>query len=164
MLPDKLKKVFCNPKHWNFLNNHLLFVFTFLSVKIYTVSSIVHLSSFAVCMLLAFIPHPILLFLIICRRQLYNTDPPGCQGLKRPYQGWGGGGPMLPVWILKRLVLVFINACRLLLALPSLSQFGQGRLSLVAISFYTLSLLFGPGRLSEFTLAGPLLRQAKHVD
>ena len=87
MLPDKLKKVFCNPKHWNFLNNHVLFVFTFLSIKIYTVSSIVHLSSFAVCMLLAFIPHPIL---IICGSQLYNTDPPGCQGLKRPYQGWGG--------------------------------------------------------------------------
>ena len=29
------------------------------------------------------------------------------------------------------------------------------RLSLVAISFYVLSLLFGPCRLSEFTLAGP---------
>ena len=69
----------------------------------------------------------------------------------------GGGGPMLPVWILKRLVTVFINACRLLLALPSLSQFGRGSLSLVAISFYALSLLFGPCRLLEFTLAaGPL--------
>ena len=67
----------------------------------------------------------------------------------------GGGGPMSPVWILKRLVLVFINACRLLLALPSLSQFGRGRLSLVAISFYTLLLLFGPCCLSKFTLAGP---------
>ena len=33
--------------------------------------------------------------------------------------------------------------------------FGRGRLSLVAISFYALSLLFGPCRLSEFTLAGP---------
>ena len=65
------------------------------------------------------------------------------------------GGPMSPVWILKRLVSVFINACRLLSALPSLSQFGWGRLSLVAISFYALSLLFGPCRLSEFTLAGP---------
>ena len=62
---------------------------------------------------------------------------------------------MLPVRNLKCLVLVFINACRLLSALPSLSQFGQGRLSLVAISFYTLSLLFGPCHLSEFTLAGP---------
>ena len=48
---------------------------------------------------------------------------------------------------------VFINACRLLSALPSLSQFGRGRLSLDAISFYAL-LLFGPCRLSEFTLAG----------
>ena len=66
-----------------------------------------------------------------------------------------GGSPMSPVCILKRLVSVFINACRLLSALPSLSQFGQGRLSLVAISFYTLLLLFGPCRLSEFTLARP---------
>ena len=73
---------------------------------------------------------------------------------KRPCQG---GGPMSPVWILKCLVLVFINACRLLSALLSLSQFGRGRLSLVAISFYTLSLLFGPCRLSELTLAGPVL-------
>ena len=51
-------------------------------------------------------------------------------------------------------VSVFINACRLLSALPSLSQFGRGRLSLVPISFYALSLLLGPCRLSEFTLAG----------
>ena len=72
----------------------------------------------------------------------------------RPCQG-AGEGPMSPVWISKRLVLVFINACCLLSALPSLSQFGRGTLSLVAISFYDLSLLFGPCRLSEFTLAGP---------
>ena len=45
----------------------------------------------------------------------------------------------------------------LLSALPSLSQFGRGRLSLVLISFYVLSLLLGPCRLSEFTLAGPHL-------
>ena len=50
---------------------------------------------------------------------------------------------------------MFINACHLLSALPSLLQFGRRRLSLVAISFYALSLLFGPCRLSEFTLAGP---------
>ena len=67
-----------------------------------------------------------------------------------------GGGAMSPVWILKHLVLVFINACHLLSPLPSLSQFGQGRLSLVAISFYALSLLFGPCHLLEFTLAGSL--------
>ena len=47
--------------------------------------------------------------------------------------------------------------CRL--ALLSLSQFGRGRLSLVAISFYALSLLFGPCRLSEFTLAGLQMRK-----
>ena len=52
---------------------------------------------------------------------------------------------------------VFINACHLLSGLPSLSQFGRGRLSLVTISFYVLSLLFAPCRLSEFTLAGPPL-------
>ena len=68
----------------------------------------------------------------------------------------GGGGLMSPVWILKHLVSVFIDACPLLSALPSLSQFGWGKLSLVAISFYVLSLLFEPCRLSEFTLAGPL--------
>ena len=67
-----------------------------------------------------------------------------------------GGGVMLPIWILKHLVSVFIDACRLLSALLSLSQFGRGRLSLVAISFYVLSLLFEPCRLLEFTLAGPL--------
>ena len=73
--------------------------------------------------------------------------------------GGGGRGPMSPVWILKLLVLVFVNSCcHLLLALPPLSQFGQGRLFLVAISFYVLSLLFGSRHLSEFTLAGPLYR------
>ena len=76
------------------------------------------------------------------------------RGSGRPWHG--GGGPKLPVWILKRLGSVFINACCLLSALPSSSQFGRGRLSLVVISFYTLSLLFKPCHLSEFTLAGPL--------
>ena len=52
----------------------------------------------------------------------------------------GGGGPMLPF---------------LLSALPSLLQFGQGRLPRVMISFYALPLLFGPCHLSEFTLAVP---------
>ena len=78
--------------------------------------------------------------------------------------GFARGGPMSPVWILKRLVSVFINACRLLSALPSLSQFGQGRLSLGAISFYALSLPFGPCRLSEFTLAGPQLLLLLKID
>ena len=47
------------------------------------------------------------------------------------------------------------NACCLLSALPSMLQFGRGRLSLVMISFYMVPLLFKPCRLSEFTLAGP---------
>ena len=85
-----------------------------------------------------------------------NTKKPHIEfKVQRPCQ-WGG--TMSPVWILKLLVLVFINACCLLLALPSLSQFGQGRLFLVAISFYVPPLLFRPCRLSEFTLAGPLYR------
>ena len=72
------------------------------------------------------------------------------------YRPWGpaevgGGGSLVAVWILKRFLSVFINACRLLSALSSLSQFGRGRLSLVEISFYLLSLLFGLCRLSEFT-------------
>ena len=83
--------------------------------------------------------------------QKIKIDP-----LERPCRGGGGGGgSMSLVGILKRLVLVFINVCRLLSALRSLLQFGRGRLSLVVISFYALSLLFGPCRLSEFTLARP---------
>ena len=84
-------------------------------------------------------------------RQNSNMTTPLLTGEALP----GVGSPKSPVWILKRLVSVFINACRLMSALPSLSQFGWGRLSLVAISFYVLSLLFGSCRLSEFTLAGP---------
>ena len=57
-------------------------------------------------------------------------------GRQTPFQG-GGGDPCRPSE-LKLLVLVFINACSLLSALPSLSPFGRGRLSLVAISFYAL--------------------------
>ena len=87
-----------------------------------------------------------------------------CNPVERPCQGRGRAMPpvcilkrlvSVPVWILKRLVLVFINACRLLSALPLLPQFGRGRLSLLAISFYSLLLLLGPCRFSEFTLAGP---------
>ena len=40
--------------------------------------------------------------------------------------GGGGGCPMSPVRILKRLVSVFINACHLLSALPPLPQFAEG--------------------------------------
>ena len=47
------------------------------------------------------------------------------------------------------------RSCRLFSALLSLSQFGRERLSLVAISFYTLSPLFWSCCLSEFTPARP---------
>ena len=75
------------------------------------------------------------------------------------FDGRGGEESHVAIWFLEHIIIVlaFINACRLLSALPSLSRFGQGRLSLVAISFYALSLLFGPCCLSEFTLPGPLL-------
>ena len=43
-------------------------------------------------------------------------------------------------------------------ALTSLSKFCWERMSSVRISFYVPSLLFGPWRLSEFTLSGPLYR------
>ena len=68
----------------------------------------------------------------------------------------GGGGSHVSRLNFKMSRVGVYNACRLLSALPSLSQFGRGRLPLVAISFYALSLLFGPCRLSELTLAGPL--------
>ena len=70
--------------------------------------------------------------------------------------GGGGGGVQCHPPEFENVVSVFINACRLLSPFPSLLQFGQGRLSLVTISFYALSLLFRPCCLSEFTLAGPL--------
>ena len=47
-------------------------------------------------------------------------------------------------------------------ALPSPPQFGRGRLSLVVISFYALSLLFRSCRLSEFTLTGPQKNNSCH--
>ena len=68
--------------------------------------------------------------------------------------GGGGGGSHFARLNFKT-SCVFINACRLLSALPSLLQFGQGRLPRVMISFYALPLLFGPCHLSEFTLAVP---------
>ena len=43
----------------------------------------------------------------------------------------------------------------MLVAYCRLCRHCRGRLSLVVISFYALSLLFGPCRLSEFTLSGP---------
>ena len=53
--------------------------------------------------------------------------------------------------------------CHQFLALMTLSEFCQERLSVVAISFYMLSLLFGSCRLSEFTLAGPLSPESKRT-
>ena len=74
--------------------------------------------------------------------------------LERPCRGGGGGSHVAHLNFKTSCGNVY-NACRLLSALPSVLQFGRGRLSLVAISFYTQLLLFGPCHLSEFTLAGP---------
>ena len=94
------------------------------------------------------------------QRRLLKWDPKLCHS-RRPARG--GGRFHVARLNFKTSRSVFINACRLLSALPSLLQFGRGRLSLVAISFYVLSLLFGPCRLSEFTLAGPLSQIALYA-
>ena len=69
--------------------------------------------------------------------------------------GGGGGGTHIARLNFKT-SRVGVYKCLSALSSLSLSQFGRGRLSLVAIPLYTLSLLFGPCRLSEFTLAGLL--------
>ena len=71
---------------------------------------------------------------------------------------WGGGGmshvarlnfKTSRVSVYKRLSLIVGFAITVAMC--------RRRMSLVAISFYALSLVFGPCRLSEFTLAGPHL-------
>ena len=86
-----------------------------------------------------------------------NTSIVFCSYTKEALPREGGGVNYVAHLNFKtsRVGIYKINACRLLSALPSLSQFGRGRLSLVTISFYALSLLFGPRGLLEFTLAGP---------
>ena len=90
--------------------------------------------------------------------QVKSTSFTHCLSFKEALQegGEGGGGNHVARLNFKTSRVGVYKSCRLLSALSSLSQFGRGRLSLVAIPLYTLSLLFGPGRLSEFTLAGPL--------
>ena len=80
--------------------------------------------------------------------------------VQRCCQGSGGGGGSHVTRLNFEMSHVSVNACRLLSALPSLLQFGQGRWSFVEISFYALSLLFGACRLSEFTLAGPHVQKS----
>ena len=74
--------------------------------------------------------------------------------VKRPCQGGGGGSYVAHlnfktsrVGVYKCLSLIVGFAVTVVIWL-------RGGLSLVAISFYVLSLLFGPCRLLEFTLAG----------
>ena len=62
------------------------------------------------------------------------------------------GRPVSLVWILKSLVSGFN---RLILGLDVTVGILLGKDVFAGISFYVLSLHFGPCRLSEFTLSGP---------
>ena len=67
----------------------------------------------------------------------------------------GGGGSHVACLNFKTSRVSVYKCLSLIVSFTVNVVIGQGRLSLVAISFYALSLLFGPCRLSEFTLAGP---------
>ena len=76
--------------------------------------------------------------------------------LRRPWQvveGGGGGGHVARLNFKTSRVGVY----------KCLSQFGRGRLSLVAISFYALSLLFGPCRLSELRASLSLDKKSRSL-
>ena len=68
---------------------------------------------------------------------LYNPTVRRLEAL--PGKGGGGGGSHVARLNFKTSRVSVINACCLLSALPSLSQFSRGRLSLVVISFYALA-------------------------
>ena len=81
--------------------------------------------------------------------------------MKKIARGWGGGGSSHVARLNFKMYRVGVYKCLSLIA-----SWG-GRLSLVVISFYPLSLLFGPCSLMEFTLAGPhlyMLRQGLKVN
>ena len=62
LAPDKSKiEVHCSPKHWIYFNNPSTYSLSvvFGQSSLNTVSSTEYLSSFEVCLLLEFIPHPI---------------------------------------------------------------------------------------------------------
>ena len=86
--------------------------------------------------------------------QVKPTSFTHCLSFKEALQEGGGGTHIARLNFKTSRVGVY--KCLSALSSLSLSQFGRGRLSLVAIPLYTLSLLFGPCRLSEFTLAGLL--------
>ena len=85
---------------------------------------------------------------------LYNPTVRRLEAL--PGGGGGGGGGSHVACLNFKMSRVGVYKClSLIVSFAVTVVIGQGRLSLVAISFYVLSLLFGPCRLSEFTLAGP---------
>ena len=69
-----------------------------------------------------------------------------------------GGAPMSPVWILKRLVSVFIKCLSLIVGFSvTVTIWPREVVSCRDFILVVLFLIFGPCRLSEFTLAGPLI-------
>ena len=70
-----------------------------------------------------------------------------------------GWGPMSPPLNFNTFRVVGVYKClSLIVGFAVTVAIGRGRLSLVAISCYALSLLFEPCRLSEFSLAGPQIK------
>ena len=67
----------------------------------------------------------------------------------------GGGGSYVACLNFKTSRVGVYKCLSLIVSFTVTVVIGRGRLSLVAISFYALSLVFGPCRLSEFTLVGP---------
>ena len=82
----------------------------------------------------------------------------GCQTLELQRSCQGVGGSHVTRLNFKTSRVGVYKCLSLIVGFAVMSQFGRGRLSLVAILFYALSLLFGPCRLSEFTLAEPRCR------
>ena len=75
----------------------------------------------------------------------------------RPCPGGGGGSHVARLNVKTSRVgvhkIMLVAYCRLCCHYHNLAEGGNGKC--LAIAFYVLSLLFGPCRLSEFTLAGP---------
>ena len=76
------------------------------------------------------------------------------EAIGRPYQGVGGGSHVAHLNFKKSRVGVY-KCLSLTVGFAVSVAIWPRRLSLVAISFYALSLLFGPCHVSDFTLAGP---------
>ena len=87
----------------------------FCQTSLNTVSSTVHLSSFEVCLVLSFTPHPIFLFPVICfelpvTRTHFSISLEGSSYRESPvvylWPGKGGGGGGTVIYGLYRYVLL----------------------------------------------------------